>query len=130
VPSPGLCIDTACDAGIGDEVKFVADQQHRRCLGGAFGEPPYHMSVGDITLPVRPNRYDLGTVEGRADEKQSVPEHRARHNGITFSVADAPEFASVFGVISVHGSAAGTDYLAAPMGVDQKRRGERKLLLG
>src|SRR2546425_9709344 len=87
------------------------------------------MSVGDITLPVRPNSHYLGTVECRADEKQSVPEHGARHNGITFSVADAPEFTTVFGVISIHGPAAGTDHLVAPIGVDQKRGAERKLLL-
>src|SRR4051812_42532881 len=87
------------------------------------------MSVGDIALPVGPNRDDLGTVEGRADEKQSIPEHRTRHHGITFRVADAPQFTAVLWVISIHRPAARTRYLAAPINVDQQRSAERKLLL-
>src|SRR5205085_10581376 len=52
VDSSGLCIDTGCDAGIGDEVEFVTSQQQRGCLGRSFSELPHHMSASDIALPV------------------------------------------------------------------------------
>src|SRR5258705_8449935 len=87
------------------------------------------MSVGDIALPVGPNRYHLGTVECRANKKQSVPELRARHNRITFRVAEPPQFTTILRVISIHGPAARTDYRAAPIDVDQKRSAKRKLFL-
>ena len=58
-----------------------------------------------------------------------MPKHRARHNGITFSVADPPHFTTVLRIISIDGSAARANYLAATIDVDQKRSAERKLLL-
>src|SRR5947209_12146097 len=111
--SSGPCIDTACDASIRDEVQFVADQQHRRCLGGAFSELPCHMTVADIALPVGPNSDYLGIVKCRADEKQSISEHRTRDNGITFSIADLPQFMTVLWVVSIQGPTARGNDLAA-----------------
>src|SRR5262249_29621920 len=84
----------------------------------------------DIPLAIRANGQDFGMIKGGADEDEPVTIDRTRHDGIAFSITHAPEFATVFGIISTYRGASRADDLFLSVDRDAQWSGEREFLGG
>ena len=126
----GECIRTSGDAGVGDEVEFVAEDEHGCAVGDGLGVCPCDIGFGGVALcAVGADGEEHGFVKAGTDEDQPVREDGARNDGVAFAIVHAPIFLAVARVIAADESAAGEDDLRGAADGDGERGGEGKRFL-
>src|SRR5207248_2167710 len=112
-------------AEVGDEVDFVAEDEHGGALGDAFLSGPRDVGFGDVALrAIGADGVEDRDIEPGTHEDEPVREDGTGNDGVAVAVADAPEFAAIARVEAADHPAARADDLCAAADRDRQRGGK------